>query len=102
MAKKDILATLEKTGIPVRYFLYGSKQSPPFIVYMGNGQDVTQGDDTYVDALNRYRVEYYFIKKKESIEAAIEAALLADGWLYEKSEDVYIDDEKLFVIYYYV
>ena len=102
MAKSEIMITLEKTGLPVRYGLFKEPQEPPFIVYMGDGQEKTAGDDTYVDTQNNYRIEYYFIEKSSTNEEAIEAALLADGWLYEKSEDIYIEDEKIFVVYYYV
>ena len=75
MAKTEIMKTLEITGLPVRYGLFGSPKEPPFIIYMGSGQDKTQGDDGYVDTLNRYRIEYYFIKKSEANEEAIERAL---------------------------
>ena len=34
------------------------------------------------------------------MEARIEALLLENGYLYDKSEDVYIEDEGVFVIYY--
>ena len=35
-------------------------------------------------------------------EAAIEKVLLDNGLLYDKSEDVFIEDEGVFVIYYTV
>ena len=45
---------------------------------------------------------YYFKEKNEANEKAIEDILLADGYNYEKSDDVYIESEGLFVIYYYI
>ena len=48
----------------------------------------------------RDQIEYYFTQKNEANETAIEDALLENGFLYEKSEDVYIEDENVFVIYY--
>ena len=47
-------------------------------------------------------VEYYFTKKDETKETAIEQALLSGGFRYSKSEDTYIESEDLFVIYYEV
>ena len=44
--------------------------------------------------------ELDFIEKDETMEARIEALLLENGYLYDKSEDVYIEDEGVFVIYY--
>jgi hypothetical protein len=71
-------------------------------VYIGNGQDTFQADDTHYLKRNTYQVEYYFTTKNEQREEAIEKALLDNGFLYEKSEDVYIAEEDVFVIYYQV
>ena len=51
---------------------------------------------------NSYQVEYYFTEKNEQNEAVIEEALLDNGYLYEKSEDIFIESEGVFVIYYYI
>ena len=71
-------------------------------MYIGNGQETFQADNTHYWRQNSYQVEYYFTTKNESNETAIETALLGNGYLYEKSEDVYIEDEDVFVIYYYI
>ena len=59
-------------------------------------------DNTHYWKENKYQVEYYFTTKNESNEAVIENALLDNGYLYDKSEDVYIESEDVFVIYYYI
>ena len=97
-----IYQTLQSTNLPCAYSHFKKKQSPPYIVYIGNGQDTFNADDTHYWKENRYQVEYYFTTKNESNEAVIETALLENGYLYEKSEDVYIEDEDVFVIYYYI
>ncbi len=97
-----IYQTLQSTNLPCAYSHFKKKQTPPYIVYIGNGQDTFQADDTHYWKNNRYQVEYYFTQKNESNEAAIEDALLGSGFIYEKSEDVYIEDEDVFVIYYYI
>ena len=47
-------------------------------------------------------MEKYFTKKNEDNERAIEDALLEDGYNYEKSEDIFIEQEGVFLIYYYI
>ncbi len=97
-----IYQTLQSTGIPCAYSHFKTDQDPPYIVYIGNGQDVLNADNTHYWRRNTYQVEYYFTTKNESNEAAIEDALLENGFIYEKSEDVYIEDQDVFVIYYYI
>lgn len=98
----SIYQVLKSTGLPCAYSHFKSGRKPPYLVYMGDGQDTTEADDTHYWKENRYRVEYYFTEKSEANEEAIEAALCENGFLYEKSEDAYIEKEGVFVIYYYV
>ena len=97
-----IFQVLQSTGLPCAYSHFKKKQSPPYIVYIGNGQDVFEADNTHYWKQNTYQVEYYFTTKNEQNEEAIETALLDNGFLYEKSEDIYIEEEEVFVIYYYI
>lgn len=97
-----IFSTLQATGLPCAYSHFKTKQQPPYIVYKGNGQDVFEADNTHYWKQNAYQIEYYFTEKNESNEASIENALLDAGFLYEKSEDIFIDSEGVFLIYYYV
>lgn len=97
-----IFQILQSTGLPCAYSHFKKKQSPPYIVYIGNGQNTFQADDTHYWKQNTYQVEYYFTTKNEQNEEAIETALLDNGFLYEKSEDIYIEEEEVFVIYYYI
>lgn len=97
-----IYQTLQSTGLPCAYSHFKKKQEPPYIVYIGSGQDIFDADNTHYYRNNTYQVEYYFTTKNESNEAAIEDALLENGYNYTKSEDVYIEDEGVFVIYYQI
>ena len=97
-----IQTTLAGTGLPCAYSHFQKPVQPPFIVYLGNGQNTFGADNTWYHRDNKYQIEYYFIEKNEANEKAIEDALLTDGFNYEKSDDTYIEDEGLFVIYYYV
>ena len=95
-----IYQTLQSTGLPCAYSHFKTSQTPPYIVYIGSGQDDLNADNTHYWRRNTYRVEYYFTEKNEQNETAIEDALLASGYVYEKSEDVFVEDEGVFVIYY--
>ena len=97
-----IFQVLQSTGLPCAYSHFKKAKSPPYIVYIGNGQEVFEADNTHYWKQNTYQVEYYFTTKNEQNEASIENALLEAGYLYDKSEDVYIEDEGVFVIYYYI
>lgn len=93
----------QNLDVPVSYAFHIDKDSPvepPYVVYMGDGQDTFEADNTHYYRKNRYQIEYYFTQKNEEIETSIEDLLLDNGFLYEKSEDVYIEDENIFVIYY--
>ena len=98
----SLITTLQATKLPCAYSHFKTPQTPPYIVYIGNGQSNLNADNTHYYRKNEYQVEYYFTTKNEANEEAIETALLADGFLYDKSEDIYIESEGVFVIYYYI
>ncbi len=98
----SIFQVLQSTGLPCAYSHFKNKQIPPYIVYIGSGQNTFGADNTHYWKQNSYQVEYYYTTKNEQNEAAIENALLGNGFLYEKSEDIYIEEEGVFVIYYYI
>ena len=92
-------------GIPCAYSHFRDDEvpeAPPYLVYIGDGQDTFEADNTYYWTRNRYQIEYYFTIKDEDQGAAIEKLLLDNGYLYDKTEDVYIEDQGVFVIYYNV
>ena len=97
-----IYEVLKGLELPVAYGLFREKVEPPFIVYMGEGQNQFKADDKRYHHYNTYRVEYYFKYKDESMEEDIEAAFDSAKYPFEKSEDIYLDEEDVFVIYYYI
>ena len=70
----SIYATLQGTHLPCAYSHFKTKQAPPYIVYIGNGQNVMEADNTHYWRRNQYQVEYYFTTKNEQNEASIEDA----------------------------
>ena len=97
-----IYQVLQSTGLPCAYSHFKKAVEPPYLVYIGGGQDVLEADNTHYWRNNLYQIEYYFKTKNETNETAIEDALLGAGYNYTKSEDVYIEDEGVFVVYYNV
>lgn len=106
MSIYDIISAIEVNGrvLPARYSHFPKEEAvtPPYLVYLGAGQDQFEADNTIYWKRNVYTVEYYFEKKDETVEEAIEEALLSGGYQYDKSDDSFIDSEGLFVIYYYL
>lgn len=98
----SIFQTLQSTGLPCAYSHFKTNQDPPYIVYIGNGQETFAADNTWYARQNVYQIEYYYKKKSASNEDAIETALLDAGYQYDKSEDLYLEDQDVFLIYYYV
>lgn len=97
-----IFETLDSIGLPWAYGRFKERVAPPFIMVMGSGQVNFKADDKYYQSKNSYRVEYYFTDKDEETESAIEKAFLDNGFYYQKSEDIFIESEGVFAIYYYV
>lgn len=87
-------------GLPVAYSHFKEAVIPPYLVYIGNGQEQLDGDNTLYWRRNTYQVEYYFAVKDEDLETSIENALLADGWKFSKSSDSFEPSQGLFVIFY--
>lgn len=101
MARDTFYNALKTTGLPVAYAVFTDQNTqPPYLVYIGAGQYIFAADDDYYYRRNNYQVEYYFKDKNEENELAIEDAILSNGYRYTKSDDVPIEDEGVYVIYY--
>ena len=91
---------LQTLKIPVAWGYHSQTQELPYLCLIGAGQEQFEADNTYYTKKNLWQVEYYFIEKDPEIEEQIESLLLDNGYKYSKSEDVYIEGEGIFVIYY--
>ena len=95
-----VFQTLQTLGMPVAYGYHSQPQTPPYMCLIGAGQEQFEADNTYYKVKDNWQIEYYFKDKNPETEASIESLLLSNGYRYDKSEDVYIDNEDVFVIYY--
>ena len=93
---------LEAFGLPAAYMVFDKKLDPPFVVYYGSGQEKLSADNTHFWHNDTFNVEYYFKKKNAKNEEDFESTLLEAGFQFSKSEDIYLSDEDVFVIYYYL
>lgn len=98
----SLVDTLRDMDIRAAYGKFDKQMKLPYAVVLGDGQQQIFADNTIYDKRNTYTVEYYFQSKSSAREDALEDGLLAAGYIYDKSEDVYIEDERVFVIYYTV
>ena len=70
--------TLKSTGLPCVYSHFAKPKKPPYLAYIGDGQNTLKADDTIYWRENTYRVEYYFTEKNEANEKAIKDFLFAE------------------------
>lgn len=100
MTAQELYQILGTLNVPVVYMRSKEVLPLPYIVYLGDGQDTFNADNTYYTKTNNYRIELYFEAKDESLEESIEELLLDNGLLYSKSDDIYIQSQDCFEIYY--
>ena len=95
-----VFEMLQTLGRPVVYGYHSKEVELPYFCIMGAGQDHFEADTTYYITKDRTQIEYYFKKKDPVFEFQIESLLLQNKYRYEKSEDIYLEDQDVFLIYY--
>lgn len=97
MTLYQLLSTL---NIPVSYGLFTNPPALPYLCIIGAGQEHFEADSTYYVKRDNWQIELYFKVKDPDVEESIEDLLLSNGYKYEKSEDVYIENEGIFMVFY--
>lgn len=97
MELEQVYTRLRSTGIPVAYHAFQSRQEPPFIVYLTDGDNNFSADGRVYFSAHQICVELYTREKDLSAEAAVEAAF-ADIF-YTKSQ-IFIDSEGIYETIY--
>lgn len=93
---------LKDLKIPLAFGNAEDGWEPPFLVYRGSGAESFSADDSDYYTRPEYELQYYFVKKDEEEEQRIERILLDAGYRFQKSEDNYIQENNMWVIYYEV
>lgn len=101
MTMEELVAMLQKTGIPFAYdhFAEGESPDPPFICYLLPGSNNFAADGKVYFKINQVRIELYTDSKDLAVERKVEAVLDDSGIFYNKSE-VWIQSEKLYEVLY--
>lgn len=92
-------------SVPLSYGAFDRDRYPddvplPYAIYMGSGADTMGADNHVYYAQNGIRLEYYFRQKDELKESALEDGLTNADFYWDKSGDVAIPEEGIYVIYY--
>ena len=99
---KNLYDLLKTLGIPVAYDHFDSNKeiSIPFMVYRETSPSTFRADDiTYHQAFN-YEIELVTEKKEIALERQLEGLLTTNKIPYEKNDEVWDDEEKIYHNYY--
>lgn len=99
----EMLFNLLKTlNIPVAYDHFNDNKNlvPPFMAYREQQSENLKADDiTYHSFLN-FEIELVTSKKDVSLEKSIETLLTNNKIPYDKSDEIWDRDEKIYHIFY--
>ena len=99
---KELFDLLKTLNIPVAYDHFDSdKNIPlPFMVYREQIPETFRADDiTYYQAFN-YEIELVVDKKNVALERQIEGLLTTNKIPYDKDDEIWDDEEKIYHIFY--
>jgi len=99
---KDLFDLLKTLDIPVAYDHFDSNKqiSVPFIAYREQDLDTFRADGiTYYQFYN-YEIELITAKKEVALERRLEGLLTTNKIPYDKTEEVWDNDEKIYHIFY--
>ena len=101
MTMEELVAMLQKMGIPFAYdhFAEGESPEPPFICYLIPGSNNFAADGKVYFKINQVRIELYTDSKDLVVERKVEMVMDESGIFYNKSE-VWIQSEKLYEVLY--
>ena len=99
---KELFDLLKTLDIPVAYDHFDSDKqvSVPFIAYREQELDTFRADGlTYYQFYN-YEIELITAKKEVALERRLEGLLTNNKIPYDKTEEVWDNDEKIYHIFY--
>lgn len=102
MEHKKIFEMLKQLNIPVAYshFLDNKNLIPPFVAYREDTVTTFKADGkTYYRPYN-FEIELITTKKDVALEKAIEDLLTENSIPYDRAEEVWDEEEKIYHIFY--
>lgn len=100
MEHKDIYDLLKTLNIPVAYNHFKVKQEPPFIAYRENTPETFKADGKTYYRPYEFEIELVTEKKDVVLEKTIEDLLNTNNIPYDKSDEVWDTDEKIYHNFY--
>lgn len=102
MTPKELYKMLKTLDMPVAYFRFNESQPLPFLVYLQTGTNTFLADESVYTKDKTFAIEYYFAVKDEKKEEQLEKLLTKTNIKWERTEDVYIPSENIFMTTYYI
>lgn len=102
MEHKELFELLKTLNIPVAYDHFDDNKNlvPPFMAYREQVPDNFKADNkTYVSFLN-FEIELVTSKKDVELENKISELLTENNIPYDKDDEKWDDDEKIYHIFY--
>lgn len=102
MKHKDIFNLLKRLNIPVAYDHFETKPKviPPFVAYRENTPETFKADGKTYYRPYEFEIELVTEKKDVELEETIEELLTQNNIPYDKSDEIWDDDEKIYHNFY--
>ena len=91
---------MDSSGLPFAYRAWKNGHTLPFGVFYFERDTPFSADGVVYTKKTRYALELYTAEKDPDAEATLEKALTAAGIFYSKSDEIYIDEERMFYVIY--
>lgn len=103
ITKQQLYQGLKGTsGLPVAYHHFDNPPTIPFIVYMEVQKDRYVADNSVYFKKAKYRIELYYEVINDELIEKIESYLDSKELVWADGEEVYIEEEKLYMRSYYI
>lgn len=100
MTLEELGQRVENEGFRYAYGSFLTEQQPPYLISLTQSSNNFMADNKVYLKKNEVALEYYYKIKDFDEQNKIEDIILKDvSW--EKSEEVYLQDEKVWYVIYY-
>lgn len=101
MTLTEIYNMVVQVCVPVAYYQFSNDtaKEPPFICYYYPNDDDFSADNINYARINQLVIELYTDNKDFTLESQLETVLIQHDMYFNKTE-VYIDDEKMYMVTY--
>ncbi len=102
MKHENLFKILKQVGIPVAYDHFEDNKitHPPFMAYREQSPDSFKADNIVYSAFFNYEIELVTQKKDVELEEKISDLLNENEIPYEKNDEVWDNEEKIYHIFY--